>query len=236
MSFVDNLKEQGKSFFSRTSERIKESESYVQLQDRYQGLSPSGQKMARYGAVALLILFVVFIPYTKLSTSSENITSYETKRNLIRDLFKTYRESSATQTVPLPPTTDSLRFSIETVLQRAELMPEQKLGIENIAAEGRLIPQNLVANVFAVKLTKLNLKQIVDIGTSIAAISDSIKLKDIDIKSNINDTRYYDVNYKVYTLKVPEPTPEPPPEPVQNNNRNRRNNNNNADEKKETDE
>lgn len=234
MSFVDNLKEQNKAFFARTAERIKESEAYVQLQDRYQGLSPSGQKMARYGVVALLLLLVVFIPYTKLSTSSENITSYETKRNLIRDLFKTYRESSATQSVPLPPTTDSLRFSIETVLQRAELMPEQKLGIENMAAEGRLIPQNLVANVFAVKLTKLNLKQIVDIGTSIAAISDSIKLKDIDIKSNVNDTRYYDVNYKVYTLKVPEPTPEPPPEPAQPNNRNRRNNNN--DTNKETDE
>lgn len=235
MSFVDNLKEQNKAFFSRTAERIKESETYVQLQDRYQGLTPTGQKMTRYGVVALLILFVVFIPYTKLSTSSENITSFETKRNLIRDLFKTYRESSATQSVPLPPTTDSLRFSIETVLQRAELMPEQKLGIENIAAEGRLIPQNLVANVFAVKLTKLNLKQIVDIGTSIAAISDSIKLKDIDIKSNVNDTRYYDVNYKVYTLKVPEPTPEPPPEPEQNNNRNRRKNNN-KDENKEADE
>jgi hypothetical protein len=236
MSFLENLKEQSKSFFIRTSERIKDSEAYVQLQDRYQGLSPSGQKIARYGIVALLILFVVFIPYTKLSTSSENITSYETKRNLIRDLFKTYRDSSATQSVPLPPTTESLRFSIETVLQRAELMPEQKLGIENMAAEGRLIPQNLVANVFAVKLTKLNLKQIVDIGTSIAAISDSIKLKDIEIKSNVNDTRYYDVNYKVYTLNVPAPTPEPPPEPVQNNNRNRRNNNNTTDEKKETDE
>ena len=236
MSFIDNLKEQNKAFFSRTAERIKESESYIQLQDRYQSLSPSGQKMARYGAVLLLLLIVAFIPYSKLSTSSDNIAGFETKRNLIRDLFKTYRESTATQSIPLPPTTDSLRFSIETVLQRAELMPEQKLGIENMAAEGRLIPQNLVANVFAVKLTKLNLKQIVDIGTSIAAISDSIKLKDIDIKSNVNDTRYYDVNYKVYTLKVPEPTPEPPPEPVQNNNRNRRNNNNNNDENKEADE
>ena len=81
----------------------------------------------------------------------------------------------------------------------------------------------------------MNLKQIVDIGTSIAAISDSIKLKDIDIKSNVNDSRYYDVNYKVYTLKVPEPTPEPPPEPEQNNNRNRRKNNN-KDENKEADE
>lgn len=235
MSFLDNLKEQNKAFFTKTSEQIKESEAYIQLQDRYQGLSPSGQKAVRYGAVALLVLFVAFIPYSKLSSSSDNITSFETKRNLIRDLFKTYRESSSTQSIPLPPTTDSLRFSIETVLQRAELMPEQKLGIENIAAEGRLIPQNLVANVFAVKLTKLNIKQIVDIGTSIAAISDSIKLKDIDIKSNVNDTRYYDVNYKVYTLKVPEPTPIPPPEPAQNNNRNRRNNNNN-DENKEADE
>ena len=234
MSFVDNLKDQSKAFFVRTSEKIKESETYVQLQDRYQGLSPSGQKMARYAAALLLILLIAFVPYSKLNTSSENITSFETKRNLIRDLFKTYRESSATQSIPLPPTTDSLRFSIETALQRAELMPEQKLGIENIAAEGRLIPQNLIANVFAVKLTKLNLKQIVDIGTSIAAISDSIKLKDIEIKANINDTRYYDVNYKVYTLKVPEPTIEAPPEPVQNNNRNRRNNN--SDENKEADE
>ena len=213
MSFVDNIKEQLSNSFGRITEQIRESETYAQLQDRYQSMSPGGQKAVRLGSVVIVLGLIAFLPYSKFSTSSDNISVFEEKRNLIRDLFRVYRESSSTQNVAVPPPQDSLRFNVDSILQRAELLPEQRIEVSEISPEGRLISPNVTAGVLSVKLAKLNLKQIVDIGASLAGISDSVKLKDMEIRANIQDTRYYDVNYKLYTLKVPQPTPEPIPEP-----------------------
>lgn len=213
MSFADNLKESAKSAFDKTSERVRESDAYIQLQDRYQNLTPSGQKLARAGAVILILFIFLFIPLSYLSSSSQSISMFESKRALIRDLFRTYRESSSTQNVAIPPPSDSLRASIQAILQQAQLTPEQNLGVAESSVEGRLIPQNLISSVLDIKLVKLNLKQIVDIGSSIASISDSVKMKDVSIIANSTDNRYYDVSYKLYSLKVPEPIPEPAAEP-----------------------
>jgi hypothetical protein len=109
---------------------------------------------------------------------------------------------------------------VAAVIQRAELLPEQNIGISEGPVEGRMIPGNLVSNVMQVRLAKLNLKQIVDIGGSLVGISDSVKMKDIAIVANATDTRYYDVTYKLYSLKVPEATPEPMPEPEKKPGRN----------------
>ncbi len=153
------------------------------------------------------------MPFSNLFSSYSSITTFEEQRGLIRDLFKTYRESNSTQNIVPPPPTQSLMASIESILQRAELAPEQNLGVTIGASEGRLIPTNLVDNVTIVKLAKLNLKQIVDIGASLVGLSESVKMKDISVLANAADTRYYDVTYKLYSLKVPEAIPEPAPEP-----------------------
>ncbi len=216
MSFADNLKDSAQSAFNKTSERVRESDAYIQMQDRYQNLSPSGQKLARAGGVLLILFIFLFIPLSYLSSSSQSITLFESKRALIRDLFRTYRESTSTQNVAVPPPSDSLRATIQSIIQRAELTPEQNIGLAESSVEGRLIPQNLISSVLDIKLAKLNLKQIVDIGGAIAGISDSVKMKDVTIIANAQDNRYYDVTYKLYSLRVPEPTPEPiaEPEPI----------------------
>lgn len=228
MSLVDSLKDRAKTAFEKTSERVRESDAYIQAQDRYQNLTPSGQKLVRVMSVLLLLFFVLVIPMSYLSSSSASIAMFEEKRNLIRDLFRTYRESSSTQNVAIPPPADNLRMSIQSIIQRAELTPEQNMGIMEANVEGRLIPSALINNVLVVKLNKLNLKQIVDIGGSITAISDSVKMKDVSLIANAQDNRYYDVTYKLYSLKVPEPTPEPPPEPEPKKGRNNNRNNNDS--------
>lgn len=208
-----SLKDTAKNSFQQFGDRIRESSFYAKLQDRYESLSPSGQKLAMLGSVFILVFLLLFIPFTQFSGSYSELSMFEEKRGLIHELFKTYRESSSTQNVAIPPSGGALRSSIEAALARAELLPEQNQGIQPGAAEGRMIPQNLVGEVLFVNLAKLNLKQIVDIGASITGISSSVKMKDISIRANIQDTRYYDVTYKLYALKVPEPTPELPPEP-----------------------
>ncbi len=212
MSRLEEIKDQLKATLSRVWDVIQESESYAKLQDRYQTLNAGSQRLVWIVGI-LLITFVIFsYPLLQISNSQVLINSFEEKRSLIRDLFKTYRESSGQAGIPVSPTNENLKNAVETILTVANLIPEQRVGIIQASPEGKLIPASLVSHVLEVKLAKLNLKQIVDIGTSIAAISESVKLKDMLIAAHANDTRYYDVTYKLYALNVPEPTLEAAPE------------------------
>ncbi|MBY0555219.1 hypothetical protein K2P97_11865 [bacterium] len=219
MSQLENINEQFKNLGAKLGQQIQESPSYAQAQDKYENLSPVGQKMVMVGGVLLILFLLLFIPLSNLSDSQTTLGAFEEKRSLIRDLFKTYRESSATPSVVRPPDYESLRSNVESIIARAELLPEQNLGTIEITAEGKLIPQNLITHALQVKLAKLNLKQIVDIGSSLVGISESVKMKDMQITANSQDTRYFDVSYKLYSLKVPEPQAEAPVEEPKKGNR-----------------
>lgn len=217
MSLIESMTGQLKSLGQRVAQQIQESPTYQSAQDRYQNMSPGMQKMTMALSSVLVVAVVLFYPLSKLSDSRTSLSLFEEKRNLIRDLFRTYRESSSAPNIAMPPNFEGLRSAIESILARADLLPEQNIGIAQGGIEGRLIPQTLVSYVLQLKLAKLNLRQIVDIGSSIAGISDSVKMKDLLISTNRQDARYYDVTYALYSLKVPEPTPEAPPEPVEKN-------------------
>lgn len=209
---IENIKEQFKELGLKIWSKIQESALYSQATERYDDLSPSGQKIVLALSVLLTILIITSVPMINYMSSQEALNAYNEKRVLIRNLFKTYRESTVATDVPVPPNSMALRGLIESALSRANLLPEQNKGIIEISAEGRLIPQNLVSNVLQIKLSKLNLKQIVDIGSSFVAISSSVKLKDLSVIANGEDSRYFDATYSLYSLNVPEITIAPEPE------------------------
>jgi len=212
MSQLDDIKDKFKSLYQQIAQKIQESSWFAQLQDRYQTLSPQGQKAVWVGGSLITVFIILFYPFSLLFQSQSSIAVFEDKRALIRELFRTYHESSARPQISMPPPIDNLRSSINSILTGSELLPEQNIGVIESSVEGQLIPKSLVSHVLQVKLAKLNLKQIVDIGTSILGLSDSVKMKDMTITANGQDSRYFDVTYMLYSLNVPEPTPEPPPE------------------------
>lgn len=212
MSLLDSLASQMKSIGSRIAQQVQESQTFQQAQDRYQNMSPLMQKVTAFLGALLVALVILFYPLSQLTESRSSLSMFEEKRGLIRDLFRTYRESASAPNIAMPPNPDGLQSAVNAILDRAELLPEQRSGISPGAVEGRLIPQNLVSHVLQVKLAKLNIRQVVDIGSAIAGISESVKMKDLLISANRQDTRYFDVTYGLYSLKVPEPTIEAPPE------------------------
>lgn len=214
MSRFEELGEQLKSQLTQIWDKIKDTESYNQLRDKYESLTPAGQKISQIVFFGLLVGILIYVPFSQVQVSSAQIEQFETQRGLIRDLFKTFRESSGQLQMATPPTGAQLVLTIQTSLQNARLLPEQIVGVTNAQAEGRLIPQSLLADVVEVKLAKLNLRQIVDIGTQLTNLSPALKIKDLLINANSELAGYFDVNYKIYALKVPEALPELPPEPI----------------------
>jgi len=67
MSQLDNLKEQFKALGSKIGQQVQESPAYGQAQDRYENLSPSGQKLAQAVGVLLILFLLLFIPLSNLS-------------------------------------------------------------------------------------------------------------------------------------------------------------------------
>jgi hypothetical protein len=213
MSALENIVEQFKSLGARIGQQIQESSTYTQAQERYQSMEPRAQKMTWIAAVGVILFITFFYPLSLYFSSQEAMQTYEDKRALMRDLFRTYRESSGQASVPMPPPNETLKAAINSIITGASLLPEQNIGIAESSVEGKLIPQSLVTHVLEVKLAKLNIKQIVDIGSSIVGISDSVKMKDMMISAHAADTRYFDVTFKLYSLNVPAPAIELPPEP-----------------------
>lgn len=212
MSQIEESLEQIKAQLQSVWEKIQESEAYNQLNDRYQSLSSTGQKAVQAFGILIILGAFLFSPLSQLTTSQSLISEFESKRSLIRDLFKAYRDSSTSTQIHPAPMSSELISNIQSSLSNARLIPEQIIAVSTSQAEGKLIPANLLMDVIEVKLSKLNLRQIVDIGTQLTNISDAVKVKDMIIRAHAELAGYFDVDFKLYSLKVPEAIPEPPPE------------------------
>ncbi|MNY66926.1 hypothetical protein D3C86_2044270 [compost metagenome] len=60
-----------------------------------------------------------------------------------------------------------------------------------------------------VNLAKLNRRQVIDLGYQFQSLNPSVKLKDMVMTANREDSRYFDVFYKLVALAVPSLTAEP---------------------------
>lgn len=213
MSSFDDLKDRLAADARQTWERISESGAYNQLKDRYENMTPSMQKVTLIGGVALVGLLILSIPYGKYMQSTDYVSEFEGKRMTIRELLKVSRESSDVPQIPQAPSMEMIRSNVEGQIQAANLLPEQIKGTEIQDNSSSMIPKNLTEGLLQVSLAKLNLRQVLDLGHQFQSINPSVKLKDMVMTANREDSRYFDVVYKLVALAVPAPPvaePEPP--------------------------
>ena len=211
----DDLKEQFITTFKTRWEQFQDSSLYNQGKDRFENLSPVMQKVTVGGVIVLLIYIVLSIPLSYISNSSDRVAEFETNRQLIRDLLKVSREAQDVPNIPAAPPMEVIRSRVDQEIQNARLLPEQIKGTDVTAEASSLIPQNLQAGSMKISLAKLNLRQVLDLGYQFQNINPSVKLKDVGITANGEDSRYFDVIYKLAVLAVPDLSAPPEiPEPA----------------------
>jgi len=209
MAALEDFREKVKSESQRIWSQIQESSAYNQLKDRFENLSPNRQKALIGGAAGLVVLLLLSLPLTYLLSSADSIGTYEAQRDLIHDLFKIQQDSQSAMGLNPAPNSDSLRSRIDTQLQQAQLVPEQIVGT-SLGDMPMSIPKERIDSALQVTLKKLNLNQIVDIGYQILSIHPAVKMFGLTMEANASDPRYFDVVYKIITLKVPVYVPPPP--------------------------
>ncbi len=215
---IDDIKDQIIERAKTLSEQIQESSIYINLKERYENLSANGQRLTIVGASAFCIFLVLYSPFSWLTTSSDYVTDFEETRGLIRELLQSSRDPSATLAISIPGLPiPQLQSQVEETLKRAQLSTEQINSIKATSEPSRLIPSELSFGDLEVSLQKLNIKQIVDLGHNLQSLNPLVKLKDLQMKANSTDQRYFDVIYTLSSINAPTTaqsgieTPENPP-------------------------
>ena len=212
MNFED-LKEKFLSSFKQIWDRIQESTVYHQLSDRFENLSPRAQKAVLFGSVLMIFLIIFSMPYRYWLDSQASVQSFEDRRDIVRRLLKASREAADIPNIPQAPTPENLKTEVDAYLADLQLVPEQIKSVEVAPLDTKLIPTTMAQGSIAVNLAKLNLRQIIDIGHKLKSISSSVKMTALQIFPNTQDTRYFDTNFRLTSLSVPQISAPPPPEP-----------------------
>lgn len=138
------------------------------------------------------------------------MTLLKVDETLFRELLKVSREAHEIPDLPQAPSSLLLKDQINSQLKNAGIFPEQIKAVDDLPSPSGLIPEGMSQGAVTVNLSKLNLRQVLDVGYQLQNISLSVKVKDIILTASLEDPKYLDVIYKLVSLAVPEAINQPP--------------------------
>lgn len=202
----DQIIEQSKRMY----DQVIESHYYNLAHDRYEGLTTLQQRLVLAAIILIVFFAIIASPFAFYSSSRDLVSEFEGTRELLRELYRVQRERNNLPQLPMAPDPEVTTQRVNALIQEMEMMPSQFGGVQVAGLETQLIPGYLVSSAQLVLFNKLNLNQIIDIGHRLIAISPAQKMKDIKITANPQDGRYFDVEYKLVSLKIPAKIELPP--------------------------
>lgn len=202
---LEELKERLSQQAKDLGSKIQESALFQTLKEKFDDLPSNQQKIVVILLVVVVSFFTFSFPYENWSTSSASIAEFEERRQLIRDLLKVTKESNEMPSFPPAPELGQIKTDIEMRLQQFQLVPEQMGGINvEMPINSALIPSSRQEGGLKVLLKKLNLRQVVDITAQLQSMLPSVKLKNLNIDSNLQDPRYLDATFDFTVIKIPQ--------------------------------
>lgn len=205
---LDSLKSSGNNI----KDKILESSLAQNIQDRFQNLNPSQQKLTLLILNILGACIILYFPIDHYLTSNDYTLEFEEKRILTKNLIKSHRDVNHLPDIPQPQSADMVKSIIESQLKEMNLLPEQIRYVNITSGSSKIIPLNKLQYGIEVGVSKLNLKQITNLGSKLQSLHPALKLKDLLLTANREDGRYQDGTFKLVALNVPKYMP-PPPEP-----------------------
>ncbi len=212
MNFQD-LKEQILENLKTNWQNFQETSLYVTLKEKFDDLSPRNQKIIMTVSLFLFIYILLSLPIAWIQSKGSEVTYFEEKRNLTRDLLHLNQEMATAPDARPEVHPPAIANQLQSILQGANVPPDQIINIEQLQdatiGDSRMIPKGIKQEGVLATLSQLTLRQIVDIGFRIENGIEGTKLTSIDIKASNEDSHYYDVMYRIVSFLSSIP-PEPP--------------------------
>ncbi|MBK7963802.1 MAG: hypothetical protein IPK04_22965 [Bdellovibrionales bacterium] len=200
---IQDLKDNIVGSASQLKDRILESSTFNQLKDRYENLSPFGQKGALVATILIFLVLLFYWPLSSLSSSFDYVNEFEGKRDLIRELLKVTKEASELPALPQAPPLAQVQMTLENYVRDANLLPEQFRGVTQIRTNSKLIPESRSQGSVKAEFSKLNLRQIVQLSSQMQNLGASVKMSSLRIEANSELSQYFDLVLTFTSLKVP---------------------------------
>ncbi len=205
MQQLDDLKEKLSEQMKTAWSRFQELPLYLDLKERYDNLPGKSQKLVLSGGIAVALVILLSFPLGFLWTSSDNMRFFEEAREVTRELLEVEREAKSVASLPQPPSLMVLRTSVQGLLQRLQLSPEQILPLEDMVQvePANVLPDGVQAQGIKVKLAKLNLRQVTDIGSQLESqLQTGVNIWSFSMQKNSELPEYFDVEYSLVTFAM----------------------------------
>ncbi|MCB0378833.1 MAG: hypothetical protein KDD33_10095 [Bdellovibrionales bacterium] len=203
MNFED-LKDQLREQFQELWAKIQENELFIQLKERYDGLTPEVQKIINFTSIAIVVYFIYSIPASFSSSSSTYEENFIENRQLTRDLIRAGRLTRDLKMPPPAPDFPQMQSNIERILTENLVLEEQKSSLtqKNDVAGTDLVSKSFNQTGARVVVKKLNLKQLVKIAEDVSKMPSS-ELINMAVQADTKDPHYFNVDYEVAAFSVP---------------------------------
>ncbi len=210
---IADLKEQLVEKLTQVWGQIQENPSYTNIKEKYDALSPNGQKLSLLGLVTLVLLIILSVPMGYYSSASSNLDQFEFKKGLIRELFHLQHATSELPPLPMTVSAMDLAAQARAKLEGARLQGEQ---IKSIQPYDKALPginKPILQNAIEVSLKKLNLTQVKDIGVLLQNLP-NVKLIALNIVASepaLPGIHYFDASYRLTNFSLPAEPIAPQP-------------------------
>ena len=210
---LDDVKDQFRDQLDQSRRKIVESSAYAILKEKYDLLPQIAQNIVFVGIALSLLFIVLALPVSMLMTSSDELSQFDEQKQLIRQLLNADRELKQGPQVPSSLTPSAIESRIRSSIAGAGLLPEQIGEIQRTTAKVKSkTPKGVLTQGFLVTLSKLNLRQVTDLGYSMQSINSLVNLTQMSIESDSQDDHYFNVKFELAAFSIPKvqaPAPEP---------------------------
>ncbi len=202
----DDLKDKLVDSFTQTKEKFAENPHVQTIKEKFETLPAQTQKIILTALGVLGVLILLYLPYSFLSSSADNVADFNKHRNLIRSLFK-YSQLPKGKT-PLPATSNAnnVTSQIRSSLGRFDLLPNQIISIEetDLKSTGKsLVKKPIQQTAIKASFKQLNVRQVVDLSFHLKNFKDHIKLISTSMSEDTDKKQYYNVDYRLVSYAFP---------------------------------
>ena len=199
---MESIKNLLKNIFEAVYDKIKDSAVYNTLLEKYDNLEPPVQKGIKYFASALGILLVVSFPLSILKGSLDATKEFKEKKQLIFDLIK----SESSQFIVQGMNSSELDRQVSFIIDRLALSSDHKMQISPYYFSKKLLPKHLRSLNYSgkqVKISSINIEEVIDIGQLLSSIDPSIRLVHLKITEMKDQKNYFSATYSLLHFHTP---------------------------------
>lgn len=202
---IEEIKEQVKERWDELVLKVSESDSFIQLSERYSNLSPLVQKVIIFSVIFFVGYVVYSIPAGLIGSANDKENNFVETRTLIRGLNRSARNPVITPDQFQGLEFEEMRSRVDAIAKRIQVLDSQK-GTAAAAVKplpSSVVPSAITQNGLSYEFKKLTLRQAVAMSEQMSSLHPNTKLAGVVIEADREDPHYFTVRYTLSSLSLP---------------------------------